>query len=166
MNTYKLYLISFLLPLIPETRGFSLKRKLYAFAGVILGENVRICSSVKIRGHGIVQIGDNTWIGHNVQIISSSKVVIGKNVDIAPSVYIGTGTHKIDVNGDRAAGEGYSAEVLIDKGTWICTGALILPGTIIKEMCVVAAGAVTSTTFEAFSLIGGVPAKLIKSLKS
>lgn len=166
MKPFKLYLISFLLPLIPETRGFSLKRRLYGFAGVVLGENVRICSSVKIRGNGNVEIGDNTWIGHNVQIISSSKVVIGKNVDVAPNVYIGTGTHKIDVSGHRVAGDGYSDDVIIEKGTWVCTGALILPGTIIKEMCVVAAGAVTSATFEAFSLIGGMPAKVIKSLKS
>lgn len=166
MKPFKLYLISFLLPLIPETRGFSLKRRLYRFAGVVLGENVRICSSVKIRGNGNVEIGDNTWIGHNVQIISSSKVVIGKNVDIAPNVYIGTGTHKIDINGHRVAGEGYSKDVIIYNGTWVCTGVLVLPGTIIKEMSVVAAGAVTSGTFESYKLIGGVPAKVIKSIKS
>jgi acetyltransferase-like isoleucine patch superfamily enzyme len=166
MKPFRIFLIYFIIPFIPETRGFALKRALFRFAGVKVGKNVRICSSTKIRGNGILQIGDNTWVGHGAHIISTSLVKIGSNVDIAPNVYIGTGTHKIDVKGTRVAGEGVSKDVHIGNGTWLCTGAIVLPGTVLGNMCIAAAGSVINATFESYSLLGGLPAKYIKDIKA
>lgn len=165
MKPIRLFLISFLLPFIPETRGFALKRQLFGFAGIELGPNVKICSSVKIRGNGKLEIGENSWVGHNVQIVTTSHIKVGANVDIAPNVYIGTGTHKIDSTSARIAGEGVSKNVTIGNGSWLCVGAIILPGTVLEQMCVVSAGSVVSGQFESFSMLGGMPAKIIKSLK-
>lgn len=123
-----------------------------------MGKNVRVCSSAMIIGSGALEIGDNTWIGHRVLISSSSSIYIGHNVDVAPNVYIGTGTHTIDIEGERIAGEGISKDIVVNDGAWLCTGCMILPGVTIGEKCVVAAGAVVTHSSEAKKLLAGVPA--------
>ncbi|MBS9523188.1 acyltransferase [Litoribacter alkaliphilus] len=152
------------MPLIPETRLFGLKNKLYKIAGATIGRGVRICSSVQIRGIGELSIGDHTWVGHNSHIISACNIVIGKNVDIAPNVFFTTGSHQINMSGERIAGKGIQEAINIGDGSWIAAGAIILPGTSIGNKCIVAAGAVVKGSFPDNSLIGGVPAKLIKQL--
>lgn len=167
MNSVLLYFIKIITFFIPETRGFGVKRFLYRSAGVKIGKNVRICSSAKILGNGHLEIGDNTWIGPDAFIISSSKIRIGSNVDIAPKVYIGTGTHVIDLSSANVAGEGISKDVFIENGCWLGVNSLILPGVVVKEKCVVAAGSLLNKTIDkTHVVIAGIPAKEIKSLLS
>jgi acetyltransferase-like isoleucine patch superfamily enzyme len=130
-----------------------------------IGKNVRICSSVFMMGSGQLAIEDNTWIGHKAMIISTSSVKIGANVDIAPRVYIGTGSHEIDISGPRIAGKGTSQDIEIGDGVWIGAGAILLPGTKIAEKSIVAAGAVVKGNVPPYTLVGGIPAKVIKKLK-
>lgn len=164
MRTSISFLINMIMTILPETRCFGFKRMLWRLAGAKIGSNVRICSSCKIFGAGKLIIGDNTWIGHQTLIATSSKIVIGANVDIAPRVYLGTGTHIIDVNSDHIAANDISKDILIRDGCWICTNAVILAGAQIGKKCVVAAGAiVTSSFYEDRIMVGGVPAKKIKS---
>lgn len=61
MNSIKRVLVSYLVLFIPETSFFGLKRFLYRQLNHNIGKNVRICSSVKILGSGIIEIGENTW---------------------------------------------------------------------------------------------------------
>lgn len=147
---------------IPETKGFGVKRWLLRLAGAEIGKNVRICSSAFIGGAGKLTVGDDTWIGHQDMIISSSSVTIGVRVDVAPRVVITTGTHEISYYADRIAGSGVSQNVSVGDGSWICAGAIILPGVTVGEMSLVAAGAVVNRDVKPRTLVGGVPAKLIK----
>ncbi|WP_452218516.1 acyltransferase [Lacinutrix undariae] len=158
------YFNSLIIPLLPETRCFVFKRFLLRLAGVVIGDNTSVTSSVKMLGVGNLVIGSNTWIGPETLIMSTSNIYIGNNVDIAPRVYIGNGTHELGVDGVRMAGKGISKDISIGTGTWICTGAIILPGVTIGKMCVVAAGAVVSKDVKDNMLVGGIPAKYIKEL--
>lgn len=159
------YINSLIFTFLPETRFFKFKNFLYKIAGVKLDNNIRICSSVRILGGGKLFIGENTWIGPETLIISTSGIWIGKNVDIGPRVYIGTGTHEIGKDNIRMAGKGLKQDVKIGNGTWIGTGAIILPGVTIGDMCIVAAGSVVNKDIGENTLVGGVPAKTIKNLK-
>ncbi len=150
---------------MPDTRFFGLKRILYRSAGATIGKNVRICSSAKILGNGSLTIGENTWIGHETMIISSSNILIGKNVDIAPRVYIGTGTHEVDPTGSHSAGQGISKEIIIEDGVWIGVNSTILPGVNIGQKTIIAAGSVVTKSFQKLLVIGGIPAKFIKKLE-
>lgn len=114
---------------------------------------------------GYLEIGDNTWIGNQVLIVSSSAIKIGANIDIAPRVFIGTGTHTIDVNSDHVAATDISKDIIIGDGCWLCANATILPGVTIGNKCVVAAGAVVTRSFNDKKLIGGIPATVIKELE-
>jgi acetyltransferase-like isoleucine patch superfamily enzyme len=148
---------------IPATRFFGLKRWLLRIAGAEVGNNVRCSSSVKFQLSGPLRIGTDTWIGHEVLVVGGdAPVQIGANCDIAPRVTITTGTHEIDLSGPRVAGRGYSLPITIGNGCWICTGATILGGSSIGPYCIVTAGAVVKGNFPARSVIGGVPARVIK----
>jgi len=166
MNSFRLYLVRFIVLLLPETRCFKAKCALYRFVGIKIGANVRICSSARFLGTGSVEIGSNTWIGHHVLIISSSYIKIGSDVDLAPNVYIGTGSHDIDPIGERSAGVGYNKDVIIGDGSWLCVNACILSGVTVGRKCVIAAGAVVVNDTENLSVYGGVPAKKIKPIIS
>lgn len=149
--------------MIPESKAFGFKRFMLKLAGAEIGADVKISSSCKIFGAGELAIGDGTWIGYQCTIVTSSRISIGKNVDIAPGVYIGTGTHVIDPASDHIAARDISRDVRIGDGCWICVNATILPGAEIGDKCVVAAAAVVGDGYqEEKVLIAGVPAKIIK----
>ncbi len=165
MRTTISYINNLLLPLIPESKGFGFKRFMWRMAGARIGKNVKISSSLKIYGAGELTIGDNTWIGYQTLIACSSRIDIGANVDIAPRVYIGTGTHTINVNTDRVADTDISKDVRIGDGCWLCANAIVLPGVTIGEKSVVAAGSVVAKAFEEEKiLIAGIPAEKKKDL--
>lgn len=162
MRTPILFLLTLAFRLIPETRLFAVKATLLRLAGAKLGKNVCVCSSATILGPGQLEIGDHTWIGHDVLICSGSSVKIGRDVDIAPRVYIGTGTHEIDSSGERSAGLGVDRDVLIERGVWLGVAAIVLPGVKIGSNAVVAAGAVVASDVASRSVVGGVPARVIQ----
>lgn len=165
MRTIVNHFNNLLFPLIPESRGWGFKRFMLKLAGAKIGRNVKISSSLKVYGAGTLEVGDNTWIGYQTLIVASSSVVIGANCDIAPRVYIGTGTHLVDVNSDHIAAKDISMDVCIGNGCWLCTNSVILPGVKIGKKSVVAAGAVVTKTFNDNNiLIAGVPAEKKKNL--
>lgn len=163
MNNLRLYLTNRIMSLIPETRGFGIKRRLLSWCGVHVGHNVRICSSARIIGCGELSIGDNTWIGHNTLLVVSDRIRIGKNVNIAPGVFIGNGTHSITPSTDSIAGPGESFPVEIGDGSWICANASIIAGAILGPMSIVAANSLyMAVSDKAGVLWGGSPAKPLK----
>lgn len=164
MNNLFLYIIGGIVHRLPQTRAFALKRFLYRLAGVEVGKDVKIVSSVKIYGNGKLSIGDNTWVGHETMIIVSKEVQIGSDCDIAPRVYIGDGTHVVDVNAKNIAGDGRRLPVHIGDGCWLCTYSTILPGTIIGNKSIIAAGSVVKGYIPSLELWGGCIAKKIKAL--
>ena len=142
LSPKKLYLYRLLTNLMPETSCFGLKRRFLRWAGAEVGQNVRICSSATVLGCGELIIGDDTWIGQHCLIMASSKIEIGKNVDVAPMVYLGTGTHVPQFDKERCAGEGLNKDIKIGDGCWLCARTTILPGVTVGNMTIVGAGAV------------------------
>lgn len=163
MSPGRLYLCSLIFRCLPETRFFASKALLLRWAGATIGKGVKICSSATVLGTGALEIGDDSWIGHQVLIASSSCVRIGRCVDIAPRVFVGTGTHQLDPKGTHSAGVGISQDVVIGDGAWLGACATILPGVSIGQKAVIAAGAVVTRDVPAQSLAGGVPARVIRS---
>jgi putative colanic acid biosynthesis acetyltransferase WcaF len=150
------------LHILPETRCFGLKRALLRACGYSIGNNVRFCSSARIIGCGELSIGDNTWVGQETLIVVSKRVTIGSNVDIAPRVFIGDGTHEITLDKDRIADIETSKEITIGDGCWLCANSSILAGVSLGRQCVIAAGAVVTRSYENRLLIAGLPAMVKK----
>ena len=164
MRPVVLYFVTKLCHLLPETRCWGMKRRLYAFAGVHLGKGVRICSSATILGNGALSIGEDTWIGPGNLIVASERISIGSCCDIAPRCYIGSGTHEIDPVGPHSAGKGIGLPVVIGDGCWIGAGSIILPGCSVGRKSIIAAGAVAKGAIPDGQVWGGCPARFLKNL--
>lgn len=166
MKPFRLYVYKLITSILPETRFFKFKVVLLRWCGAKVGYNVRINSTANIQGCGGLEIGNDVWIGPCVHIMTGAGAVvsIGDCVDIAPHVYIGTGSHEIAVDGCRAAGRGFNKSIAINSGVWLCACAVVLPGVCIGDMAVVAAGAVVTCDVQGHTVSGGVPCRKIRQL--
>lgn len=102
----------------------------------------------------------------SVSINGNAPVTIGDGTLIGPGVCICTATHPLDIQGRMEAhGTSLARPIHIESECWIGARATILAGVRIGSGSTVAAGAVVTKDVEAESLVGGVPAKLIYSLR-
>ena len=145
-----------------SSRCFKKKRKLLRAIGYEIGENTKIVGPIQL--HGKITIGNNCWIGKNLMINGNGSVTIGDNCDIAPEVTFQTGGHFIGTP-DRRAGEGRIFHQTVGSGTWIGGRSTILGNTNIGASCVIAGCACVTKDVPDNSLVGGVPAKLIRKLE-
>lgn len=113
---------------------------------------------------GDVIIGDNTRIGLHSTVIG--PVEIGSNVNLAQGIVVTALNHNFTDCTRRIDEQGIStAKVTIGNDVWIGANATVLPGVTIGNHSVVAAGAVVTKDVPPYSLVGGVPAKILKKLK-
>lgn len=123
-----------------------------------------------IRGLSNLSIGDGAFIPSNSTFYCmSAPLTIGKKVVFGPNPTIITGDHRIDYIGkyiqDVRGADKLSendAPVVIEDDCWIGANVTILKGVTIGRGSVIAAGAVVTKSCEPYSIIGGIPAKLIK----
>ena len=163
MKTSRLCVYRLLTALMPETRFWGLKVGLLRWCGAKVGGNVRICSSARFFGGGGLEIGDDVWVGSGcfIHSVNSAIIKIGNYCDIGPEVMILTGSHEIDALGSHVAGNGTYSNVEIGKGCWLGARSTVLPGVVLADKTLVAAGGmVTKSIFNEQSLVAGVPARL------
>lgn len=106
------------------------------------GKNVFINSGCCFQDHAGIEIGDGALIGHQV-------VIATLNHDKDPS-------NRADMLPGR---------VKIGKNVWIGAHATILPGVTIGDNAIVAAGAVVAKDVESNTVVGGVPARVLKHIE-
>lgn len=122
-----------------------------------------------IQGVENICIGENVYIGPNATIYTTrAKLVIKDHVMIAPNVTIITGDHKyvegryIDSITDEEKDAIYDQDVIIERDVWVGANVTILKGVHIGESAIIAAGAVVTRDVPPYTIVGGVPAKVIK----
>lgn len=143
-------------------------------AGVLVfhPENIELGNHIYVGHHTILKgyyrnrmvIGDGTWIGQQCFFHSAGGLIIGKNVGIGPGVKIITSSHRLDEL-DRPILHSTIefAPVILEDGCDIGTGAIILPGVRVGKGAQVGAGAVVTEDVKDYSVVAGVPARLIRS---
>ena len=169
----KLYML-FLHPILFFTNTF--KNNLFVRSGQIkrinkmnIGKNISFGRDTRINFYDKendkkLYIGDGSYFCNRVTILCGGKIVIGKNVLVASDVCFFAENHSIDANSSvpYMKQDLKFKDVYVGDGAWIGEKAIILPGVELGKRCVVAAGAVVTKSFPAYSLVGGVPAKVIK----
>ena len=138
--------------------------------GIKIGDNVSILKNTIIECTGVIRhLGESLVIGNNVGIAQNcfiqvrGKVDIGNNVIFGPNVSIFSENHifknpNLPVNAQGESRKG----VKIGNGVWIGTRAVILDGVTVGENSIIAAGSIVNKDVMPYSIIGGVPARLIK----
>ena len=151
------------MPLSDSRMNFGSKR-LRAFCGKLIlehcGSNVNIEKGAQFSV--AVSLGDNSGIGVNALI--SSYVTIGNDVMMGPECMIFTSNHGMD-RLDIPMWKQKHADpkpVVIGNDVWIGARVTILPGVHIGDGSVIGAGSVVTKDVEAYSIVAGNPAKLIR----
>lgn len=134
------------------------------------GNNVMLKPSTSIfKGIENFYISDDVRIARYAVIYSTeANVYIGSKVGIAPYLKIITGNHRIDAvghfmfDGDVPKRPEDDKDVIIEGDSWIGIGVTILSGVTIGRGSIIAAGSVVTKSCLPYSIIGGVPAKLLK----
>ena len=140
--------------------------------GIHFGDRVTVGKYAIIRpaniyggpiGEGLV-IGNHSNIGPYSYIGCSGKITIGNNVMMGPRVSIYAENHVFDNPALTIKEQGVQKlAVVIEDDCWIASNVVITAGVTIGKGSVVAAGAVVTESVAPYSIVGGVPAKLIKS---
>ena len=110
-----------------------------------------------------IVIGDGCSIGAHNGIVALAGITIGAHVYTGPRVYITDVNHGYE-RLDEPIGHQLQASrpVSIGAGSWIGTNSVVLPGTILGEHVVVAAGSIVSGQVPARCIIAGAPARIIR----
>lgn len=139
-------------------------RKLRGFCGRMIidhcGMNVNIEKGARFGSN--ISLGDNSGIGTNAEI--SDYVTIGNNVMMGRDCIIYTRNHAFSDLKIPMCMQGFSEPkpVVIDDDVWIGGRVTILPGVHIKTGSIIGAGAVVTKDVEAYTIVGGNPARFLK----
>ena len=139
------------------------------FENISLGDNISIMKNSYIYAHdgGELTIGDNFTLNSNSQLGASfGKIIIGSDCAIAPNCILRASNHRFD-NPDipfRKQGHTYG-EIILEDDIWIASNCVITPDTVIGRSSIIGAGSVVTKDIEPYSIVGGVPAKLIRKRK-
>lgn len=109
---------------------------------ITIGKDVFINSGCHFQDQGRIEIGDGALIGHNV--------------------VLATINHDLNPKENR---KNHYAAIKIGAHVWIGSNATVLPGVTIGDYAVVAAGAVVTRDVPAMTVVGGVPAKVLKVVR-
>jgi acetyltransferase-like isoleucine patch superfamily enzyme len=108
-----------------------------------------------------ISIGKNVFINHACSFLDLGGITIEDHVLLGPKVNLITENHPLNITDRRSL---ICKPIVIKRNAWIGAAATILPGVIVGENAVVAAGAVVSKDVPPNMIVGGVPAKIIKPI--
>lgn len=140
------------------------------FKNIEMGSRIAIAKNSSIYAHnnGKVIIGDNLGMNTNACIGAADGgcIIIGDNVMIAQNVVLRACDHSFKDPDIAMCDQGYNTGTIkIGDDCWIAANAVITRNVIIGAHSIVAAGAVVTSDIEPYSVVGGVPAKLIRMRK-
>jgi maltose O-acetyltransferase len=129
--------------------------------GAQLGKGARINGKVKCEGtFRNLEIGRDVSLNYGVFLNLRDRVTIGDNVHISAYAQIHSGYLVVE----EIPRYHQSAPIVVEDGAWIASGAIIGAGVTVGRNAVVAAGSVVVESVPAGTLVGGVPAKVIRQL--
>lgn len=109
-----------------------------------------------------IRLGKNVFINHACTFLDLGGITIEDDVQIGPKVNLITENHPVDPSKRKYLD---LKSILIKRNVWIGAGVTILPGVTVGENSIVAAGAVVNKDVPDNTIVGGVPAKVIKSIQ-
>jgi acetyltransferase-like isoleucine patch superfamily enzyme len=135
--------------------------------GIELGDNCVLSRNniLSCKG-GYIKLGSGTNIAQNSLVHSEVAVELGKNTLVASYVYfVGGGNHDfsradIPIIQQPSLSRG---GIFIDDNCWFGAGVIVLDGSKIGRDCVFAAGAVVNSDLPPFSIVVGMPARVLRS---
>lgn len=141
---------------------------------ILGGENIRVGDDFVMRQNaglhalsgGLIRVGNKVAINSNsfVDASNGGRIEIGNNVIIAQNVVIRAADHRFDLRDRPICEQGHiGGEIVIGDDVWIGANVVVTRGVRVGAHSVIAAGAVVTRDVEPYTVVGGVPAKVIQS---
>ena len=111
-----------------------------------------------------IKTGRNFYANHGCTILDGAEVIFGDDVLLGPGVVIATPSHPLEEE-PRVEGYEQAKPIRIGDAVWIGANATITQGVTVGRGAVIAAGAVVTNDVGEYTLVGGVPAKVISDLR-
>ncbi len=126
--------------------------------------NTRIHPTASLRCGESIHLGQNSHINQYCCIWASekSKIILGDNLLMGPGVKIFSSNHSTKLGLAMNEQDWKEKDVVIGNDVWLGANVVVVPGARIGDGSVVAAGAVVTKDIPPYSIVGGVPAKVIK----
>jgi maltose O-acetyltransferase len=138
---------------------------LLRLAGMRIDGRCRVNAPLVVRpigGARRVSIGRGTTLNTNVRFgVPVAEVRIGRDCLIGANVTFETVSHGLVFREGRGRGDSHAA-IIVEDGAWVASGATITQGVTIGRGAVVAAGAVVTKDVAPWTLVGGIPARVLK----
>ena len=135
---------------------------------IYIGDNCFFLNSARLeavkhkRGQGRLHIDNNTSFQQCCHIIAADELVIGNDCVFSAFVYVSDCSHPYAPNIDIATGELDIRPTKIGNHCFIGIGACIMPGVVVGDYSVIGANAVVCHDVPPYSMVGGVPARILK----
>jgi|YNPNPStandDraft_1061719.scaffolds.fasta_scaffold01944_6 acetyltransferase-like isoleucine patch superfamily enzyme len=139
--------------------------------GVTLGDNVSIARGTVIEATGVIsrlgeglEIGANSNLGHFCFVGAGGGVRIGRNVLIGQRVSFHSEDHVFERTDVPIKAQGVTRKgIVVEDDCWLGAGVILLDGVTVGRGSVIAAGSVVTRDVAPYSVMAGVPARLIRS---
>ena len=128
------------------------------------GKNLKVSGGARINNPAMVSVGDNCYIGAGVQFYPwNERIIIGNDVLLAAGVRMITRKHGFADLEIPISEQGYTnAPITIEDDVWIGFQVVVLPDVTIDKGSIIGAGAVVTKDVAPYSVMGGIPARLIR----
>jgi acetyltransferase-like isoleucine patch superfamily enzyme len=132
--------------------------------GISIGDGFEAREYAILEAHrGSITIGNDCFVGQHCVLYGQGKLVMGDHVMIGAGTVVIPSQHVIRSTSMPMKHQGeVSRGIVIQDDVWIGANCTILDGVVLETGTVVAAGAVVTHRVPAYSVVGGVPARLIK----
>ncbi|MBO5313458.1 MAG: acyltransferase [Clostridia bacterium] len=149
--------------LLPDWGFYARLRSAFYMATLNCGNVFYAHTGVSILYPKNITIGNNVSMNRYTTVTAREPITIGNDVLIGPYVVITSSNHRYEDVNVTINKQGHKDEpIVIEDDVWIGANSIILAGVTIGKGSVVAAGSIVTKDVEPYSVVGGVPAKLIK----
>lgn len=147
--------------------SFDIGITITGYKNIVIGDHCTFSKRCFIAAHsgGHISIGDNFSVNVNSYIgaADGGNIIIGNNVLIAQNVVLRASNHYFNNITIPINQQGHSGgEIVIEDDCWIGANVVVTPNVRIGRHSIVGAGAVVTSDIEPYSIVAGVPAKLIR----
>ncbi|CAN5559625.1 putative colanic acid biosynthesis acetyltransferase [soil metagenome] len=136
----------------------SLRVRILRAFGARIGDRVVMRPGTQIKYPWHLVVGNDCWLGEKVWIDNLTTVRLGNSVCLSQGVYLCTGNHDW---GDKAFGL-MIAPIMLNDSSWAGAMSVLLPGTVLGEGAIAAAGSVINGIVPDYEIYGGNPGAFLK----